>query len=66
MFHFTPFGAREPALRSITRPPSGQTPLCIPLGTPFLPYLLCVAHRLDLLVARRVPGGRTPAMPPLC
>ena len=48
------------------RPPSGKTPLRLPITTPYLPYLLFDTHRLDLLTAMRVRDGRPPVMPPLC
>jgi hypothetical protein len=64
-----PITRRAPAvrvLRTTTRPPSGETPLRLPVPTPYLTYLLCASHRLDLLTAKRVRDGRTSAMPPFC
>lgn len=66
MFHLT---RRVPAvrvLRTTASPPSGETPLRLPVPTPYLSYWLIASHRLDLLTAKRVRDVRTPAMPPFC
>ena len=65
MFHMTRPVWRVRVPVTATRTLSSQTPLRAPFQTPYLPYLLCVAHRLDLLTARRMHDGRVPTMPPL-
>lgn len=52
--------------QTTTRPPSGETPLRVPVPTPYLFYLLCASRRLDLVTAKRVRDVRTAAMPPFC
>jgi hypothetical protein len=51
---------------SAARPPSGETPQRLPSSTRYVPYLLCVARRLDLLTAMRERDTRVPDMPPIC
>ena len=66
MIHMTPDAPRARVLPTATHPPPGETPLGAPLPSPYLSYLLCAAHRLDLLMAMRGRDGRTPTMPPFC
>ena len=66
MFHTTRHVPTVRVLRTRIRPPSGETPLRLPVPTPYLSYLLCASHRFDLLTAKRVRDGRTSAMPPFC
>lgn len=56
--------ARVP--QTMTPQPLGETPPPLPLRTPYLSYLLCAAHRLDLLMAKRAGDSRAPAIPPFC
>ena len=37
-----------------------------PPPTAYLSHRLCATRRLDLLMSRRVPDVRIPAMPPFC
>ena len=62
MFRLTRHVTRVRVLRTATRPASEATPF----PSPYLSYLLCAAHRLDLLMAMRGGQGRTPFMPPFC
>jgi len=66
MFQSNRHVPRVPVPRTPSRPLSDGTPLRLSCPTPYLSYVLCAAHRLDLLMAMRGRDGRTPAMPPFC
>ena len=66
MFPMTREALRARVPPTPTPRPPGETPLGAPLPSPYLSYLLCAAHRLDLLMAMRGRDGRTPTMPPFC
>ena len=66
MFHMTRRVTTVRVLRTTIRPPSGETPLRLPVPTPYLSYVLCALRRIDLLTAKRMRDGRTSAMPPFC
>ena len=66
MFHMTRRVPAVRALRTPTRPPSGETPLRLTVPAPYLSYVLCASHRVDLLTATLVRDGHTSAMPPFC